>query len=64
MVTKQVRLEARAVGCTLWPPREQPRHGLDQDIEERRKVALVVEWEGSSDDYFRLVVETRVWVRK
>ena len=60
VVTKLVRLGVQVVGCTWW----SPDHGLDQDIEERRKIVLVVEWEESSDGYFHFAVETRGKGRK
>ena len=64
MVTKQVRLEVQEVGCTWWAARESPSHGLGRCIEEWRKVALAVGWEGSSDGYFPLAVETSGGSRK
>ena len=65
MVTKRVQPGVREVDCIWWSPGGWPSHDLGQDIEvEQRRIALAVEWEGSSDGYFRLVVETGVGVRE
>jgi hypothetical protein len=60
VVTKRVRLEVEAVGWIWWSPWESPNHGLDHHIEERRRVALVVEWEGLLDGCFHLSTEASV----
>ena len=57
--------EVREVDCIWWSLRGLPSHGLGRDIEVegQRRIALVVEWGGSLDGYFRLAVETSMGVR-